>query len=85
MTKVRYTGIRDPDAAFAELQACHDKLKDLRLRVTPMGAGYLRLAEAAEALCRAAAHFTGKPFFYGGAPGGQESDKDWRCHPPRRH
>lgn len=85
MVKVNYTGISDPERVFRELRVYHARLQALRLQVKPMGTGYQRLSAAADALCKAAAHFTGRPFFYGGSPCGQDGDNDWRAHLPRQH
>jgi hypothetical protein len=66
MARMRYLGVRQPEAAFDRYRQARREWCELRLSCTPMGEDYLALDELVRALDRAAAHFTGRQDFYGG-------------------
>ena len=68
MVRVRYIGLSNPQAAFAELRPYRQRLIQMQMSYRPFGPEFRALLEAQEALDRAAAHFTGDPAFYGRKP-----------------
>jgi hypothetical protein len=64
MVQVRYTGIRDPKAAFEALRPYRKAMIQLQMNCRPFSADYMVLLAAQEALDTAAFHFTRDPTFF---------------------
>src|SRR3990167_1720823 len=77
MTKVRYTGVTDPKAAFEALRDYHHALIKLQTRCRPFGADYLVILAARGPLEPPPSPSPRASGFYAGAPHGCPA-------PPRR-
>jgi hypothetical protein len=68
MARVHYSGITNPEAAFAALRPFREALIRMQCRCRPFSPDYLVISAVDKALTTAAFHFTRDPEFYSGSP-----------------